>query len=53
MEPRIDGKLKSWTEDKGFGFITPLNGGQDNLLPLLGAGSSQLRYQGLELVGGI
>jgi cold shock CspA family protein len=29
MEPRIDGKLKTWNEDKGFGFITPLNGGQD------------------------
>jgi len=29
MEPRIDGKLKAWNEDKGFGFITPLNGGQD------------------------
>lgn len=29
MKPRIDGKLKSWNEDKGFGFITPLNGGQD------------------------
>lgn len=29
MEPRIDGKLKIWNEDKGFGFITSLNGGQD------------------------
>lgn len=26
---RIDGKLKSWNDDKGFGFITPNQGGQD------------------------
>lgn len=29
MKPRIEGTLKSWNEDKGFGFISPLNGGQD------------------------
>lgn len=29
MEVHIEGKLKTWNEDKGFGFITPLNGGQD------------------------
>ena len=26
---RFTGKLKSWTEDRGFGFITPTEGGQD------------------------
>lgn len=29
MESRINGTLKTWDEGKGFGFITPLNGGQD------------------------
>lgn len=29
MDTRISGTLKSWNEGKGFGFITPLNGGQD------------------------
>lgn len=29
METHIEGQLKTWNEDKGFGFITPLNGGQD------------------------
>ncbi|MFZ2268004.1 MAG: cold shock domain-containing protein [Azonexus sp.] len=29
MESRINGTLKTWNDIKGFGFITPLNGGQD------------------------
>ena len=29
MESRINGTLKNWNAEKGFGFITPLNGGQD------------------------
>ena len=29
MEIRIYGKLKTWNADKGFGFITPDNGGQE------------------------
>jgi len=29
MDTRIDGKLKTWNDEKGFGFITPANGGQD------------------------
>jgi cold shock CspA family protein len=29
MESRINGTLKTWNEGKGFGFISPLNGGQD------------------------
>ena len=26
---RFDGKLKSWNDDRGFGFIEPLQGGQE------------------------
>lgn len=26
---RIDGTLKQWNDDRGFGFITPTQGGQD------------------------
>jgi len=29
MTPQITGTLKTWNQDKGFGFITPANGGQD------------------------
>lgn len=29
MENCIEGQLKTWNEEKGFGFITPINGGQD------------------------
>ncbi|PKO85796.1 MAG: DNA-binding protein [Betaproteobacteria bacterium HGW-Betaproteobacteria-12] len=29
MTFRIAGTLKSWNDEKGFGFITPVNGGQD------------------------
>lgn len=29
MDTRIDGRLKTWNDGKGFGFITPVNGGQD------------------------
>lgn len=29
MDSRINGTLKTWNEAKGFGFITPTNGGQD------------------------
>lgn len=29
MGSKITGTLKSWNAERGFGFITPLNGGQD------------------------
>lgn len=29
MNTRVNGSLKIWNKDKGFGFITPSNGGQD------------------------
>lgn len=29
MQPRIEGKLKTWNADRGFGFIVPENGGQE------------------------
>ena len=47
MEPRIVGKLKTWNEDKGFGFITPLNGGQDVFVHI----SSYPRRGGKPVVG--
>ncbi|WP_310449624.1 cold shock domain-containing protein [Sulfuritalea sp.] len=47
MEPRIEGKLKNWNEDKGFGFITPLNGGQDVFVHI----SSYPRRGGKPVVG--
>ena len=27
--PRFTGKLKTWNDERGFGFITPIDGGQD------------------------
>lgn len=27
--PRFTGKLKTWNHERGFGFITPIDGGQD------------------------
>lgn len=29
MTMRFEGKIKSWDDDRGFGFIAPLHGGQD------------------------
>jgi hypothetical protein len=29
MLMRFDGKLKSWNDELGFGFIEPLRGGQE------------------------
>lgn len=29
MQPRIQGRLKTWNADRGFGFIVPDNGGQE------------------------
>jgi len=29
MTAQISGTLKTWNQDKGFGFVTPANGGQD------------------------
>ncbi|RZT43056.1 excalibur calcium-binding domain-containing protein [Cupriavidus agavae] len=29
LNMRIEGRLKSWNGDKGFGFITPMEGGPD------------------------
>lgn len=47
MEQRIDGRLKTWNEEKGFGFIKPLNGGQDVFVHI----SSYPRRGGKPVVG--
>ena len=31
MEIRIEGVLKSWNKERGFGFITPLSGGGQDI----------------------
>lgn len=31
---RFDGKLKSWNDERGFGFIEPVQGGGDTRLPM-------------------
>ena len=31
MEIRIEGVLKSWDKARGFGFITPLSGGGQDI----------------------
>ena len=29
---RIEGTVKSWNDDRGFGFIEPLHGGQETFV---------------------
>ena len=31
MEIRIEGVLKSWNKERGFGFITPISGGGQDI----------------------
>lgn len=47
MDNPIEGKLKTWNEEKGFGFITPANGGQDVFVHI----SSYPRQGGKPVVG--
>lgn len=47
MESRINGTLKTWNKDKGFGFITPLNGGLDIFVHI----SDYPRQGGLPKIG--
>lgn len=47
MNARIEGKLKTWNNDKGFGFIAPSNGGQDIFVHI----SDYPRRDGMPRVG--
>jgi uncharacterized membrane protein YsdA (DUF1294 family)/cold shock CspA family protein len=47
---RIKGKLKSWNDDRGFGFIEPIDGGQEIFVHIKAFGSLGGRPQVNELV---
>src|SRR5690606_24617308 len=40
---RIKGKLTTWNDDKGFGFITPLTGGKQIFIPIKAFGNRNRR----------
>ncbi|MCY1228433.1 Cold-shock DNA-binding domain protein [compost metagenome] len=47
LNTRLGGTLKTWNKDKGFGFITPSNGGRDIFIHI----SDYPRQGGLPKVG--
>ncbi|WP_444633550.1 cold shock domain-containing protein [Cupriavidus oxalaticus] len=47
LNTRLGGTLKTWNEDKGFGFIAPSNGGQDIFVHI----SDYPRQGGLPKIG--
>lgn len=46
---RFKGKLKSWNEDRGFGFIDPIQGGQEIFVHITAFGPRSGRPQVNEL----
>lgn len=42
-KPLLRGVLKTWKEDRGFGFITPDNGGRDVFIHISAIGSQVSR----------
>jgi len=47
---RIKGKLKSWNDDRGFGFIDPIQGGQEIFVHITAFGQLRDRPQLNDLV---
>lgn len=42
-KPLLKGVLKTWKEDRGFGFITPDNGGKDLFIHISALGQPERR----------
>ncbi|WP_411726712.1 cold shock domain-containing protein [Methyloglobulus sp.] len=42
-KPLLKGVLKTWKEDRGFGFITPDNGGKDLFIHISAIGQASRR----------
>jgi uncharacterized membrane protein YsdA (DUF1294 family)/cold shock CspA family protein len=47
---RFEGTIKTWNEDRGFGFISPAQGGQDIFLHIKAFGTRGIRPQVGQLV---
>lgn len=43
IKPSMKGVLKTWKEDRGFGFITPDNGGKDIFIHITAIGEAGRR----------